>query len=193
MSAPYAGTNTYPATYDIPADGDARTAASVNTGLQALGDRTTYLAARLGSYRMVACDVFDPGAGSGLLCSSGALAWGDGTTGADYAIGDVSVQGQANDVLEVTANPIALRDAAGAIEARLAYKIAAGSLVPSRESRLYITDSAQNLAMPVLMRLVLGGLGTVHLFLQCTDPAASSTVRLYKPCLFIAKLWRPNT
>lgn len=43
MPTPYSGTNVYPTSYDIPSDGDARDAASVNVGLEALGDRTTYL------------------------------------------------------------------------------------------------------------------------------------------------------
>lgn len=39
----YAGADVFPTDYEIPADGDARDAASVNTALSALGDRTYWL------------------------------------------------------------------------------------------------------------------------------------------------------
>ncbi len=46
MSTTYGGTNTYPALITLPSDGDTRDAASVNTGLEALADRTEYLRAQ---------------------------------------------------------------------------------------------------------------------------------------------------
>jgi hypothetical protein len=49
MSTPYAGVNVYPASFTIPDDGDAENAASINVALQALGDRTASLNARLSS------------------------------------------------------------------------------------------------------------------------------------------------
>ena len=45
MSTTYGGTATYPALITLPSDGDTRDAASVNTGLEALADRTEYLRA----------------------------------------------------------------------------------------------------------------------------------------------------
>ncbi len=47
MSTPYAGSDTYPDDFLIPDDADAEDASSVNVALEALGDRTAYLALRL--------------------------------------------------------------------------------------------------------------------------------------------------
>ncbi len=46
MSTPYAGADTFPADFLIPDDADAEDASSVNVALEALGDRTAYLALR---------------------------------------------------------------------------------------------------------------------------------------------------
>lgn len=43
MSTTYAGTDTFPTNVTLPADGDPRTASSVNTPMQGLADRTTWL------------------------------------------------------------------------------------------------------------------------------------------------------
>lgn len=43
MPTDYAGTNTFPAEYEIPSDGDLPDAASLAPSLTALGDRTVYL------------------------------------------------------------------------------------------------------------------------------------------------------
>ena len=48
MPSPYSGADNFPASYNIPSDGDPRDAASVNVALEALGDRTTYLNNRKG-------------------------------------------------------------------------------------------------------------------------------------------------
>jgi hypothetical protein len=49
MGHQYAGAPTYPVSFQIPDDGDAKTAASINVALQALGDRTTQLNRRVPS------------------------------------------------------------------------------------------------------------------------------------------------
>jgi hypothetical protein len=41
------------ATYQIPSDGDARSAASVNVALEALGDRTAFALTNFGSYKLL--------------------------------------------------------------------------------------------------------------------------------------------
>jgi len=43
MPTTISGADTWRATFDVPADGDARNAASVNTALEALADRTRHL------------------------------------------------------------------------------------------------------------------------------------------------------
>jgi hypothetical protein len=43
----------YGAAYQIPSDGDPKLAASVNVGLEALGDRTALLAANIGTYALL--------------------------------------------------------------------------------------------------------------------------------------------
>lgn len=48
MPTPYSGIDNFPASYNIPADTDNADATSVNTGLEALGDRTTWLKNRSG-------------------------------------------------------------------------------------------------------------------------------------------------
>jgi len=49
MPSSYSGVNVYPASFQIPSDGDLRNASSVNAGLEALGDRTAYLLNRFNS------------------------------------------------------------------------------------------------------------------------------------------------
>lgn len=53
MSTTYGGANTYPANITLPSDGDVKNAASVNVPLEGLADRTAYLYARSGAYRVV--------------------------------------------------------------------------------------------------------------------------------------------
>lgn len=52
MPTPYSGADAFPASYNIPSDGDTRNVASVNVALEALGDRTAYLHNRLGAHFM---------------------------------------------------------------------------------------------------------------------------------------------
>ena len=47
MASQYAGANVFPVSFATPDDGDAENAASINVALQALGDRTASLNARL--------------------------------------------------------------------------------------------------------------------------------------------------
>lgn len=47
-------------TYNEPSDGDAGSAASVNVALSALGDRTAWLAQRMGSHKLLASTVVGP-------------------------------------------------------------------------------------------------------------------------------------
>jgi hypothetical protein len=67
MSSPYAGDPTaYPITFLIPDDGDPPTAAAINIGLEALGDRTANLDYRLGITRLIASSLsFGPAAARG--------------------------------------------------------------------------------------------------------------------------------
>ena len=54
MPTSYSGDPTsYPTSYDIPSDGDLRSAASVDVGLEKLGDRTAYLKAQQSPLRVV--------------------------------------------------------------------------------------------------------------------------------------------
>ncbi len=47
-------------TYTEPSDGDARNAQSVNVGLSSLGDRTQYVAQRVGSHKIVGYTILGP-------------------------------------------------------------------------------------------------------------------------------------
>lgn len=67
MPTPYTGSIVYPASYNIPSDGDERDATSVNAALEALGDRTTYLKARTGAINILQGGGFT---GSGSITST---------------------------------------------------------------------------------------------------------------------------
>src|SRR5207247_4246848 len=53
MPTSYAGANVFPASFDIPADGEFGSAASVNVAIEALGDRTVYLQNRANAPAMI--------------------------------------------------------------------------------------------------------------------------------------------
>lgn len=77
MPSTYSGVNVYPASYQIPSDGDSRNASSVNAALEALGDRTTYLK-NLADQLYAHYIVINAGAASGAPSSS-SHAWPIGT------------------------------------------------------------------------------------------------------------------
>jgi hypothetical protein len=83
MPSPYFGANVFPASYNIPSDGDDRDAASVNVGLEALGDRTQWLlqhALQSGAYYSYrtpadATSDADPGIAETLLYTTYGATW----------------------------------------------------------------------------------------------------------------------
>jgi hypothetical protein len=79
MSSSYGGTDTFPATAEIPDDSDPRDAASVTVPLEALFDRTYYLKRRgiLGTYIAAA----DDETGSVGQSFTNHAAWTDGASG----------------------------------------------------------------------------------------------------------------
>jgi len=101
MPTAYAGTNTYPATFDIPADTDQRNAASVGVGLEALGDRTAYLKARLGAEWIAEVDADEEKALSTLATSVAAAYPGATPNAASYTL-PMLTDIQAGDVIEIS-------------------------------------------------------------------------------------------
>lgn len=87
MSSQYAGANLFPLDYSIPADSDARDAASVNVALEALGDRTVFLyTTQAGAYSVVAEDgvmVGTPDTAGGYMTCDDNGVWAPLTDGAD--------------------------------------------------------------------------------------------------------------
>lgn len=96
MPTAYAGTDTYPATFDIPSGGDTRNAASVNTALEALGNRTKWLKNRAGLYRIAqVSDAYADSTSWTTLGSTDQATWGTG----DVKVGEVTIE--ENDVVKV--------------------------------------------------------------------------------------------
>lgn len=194
MPSSYVGTDTFTASYDIPSGGDTRNATGVNTALEALGNRTKYLQNRLGLMHLVWETPYDPGAGSAMLCSSTSQFWNN-VSGNNYNVASFAVN--ANDVVEVVANPIVITDgvAAKVAEARMGYSLDGGVTISGnqREVKLLIPAAPSETQITVLGRLSMAATDTIDLYLQARSPDDTTTIELLRPCLFLVKLWRPVT
>lgn len=189
MSVEYTPTPTNHTSAQEYDDGDPPSAAIMNPLAEAAFDTAKWAANRVGTYRVIAIDEFDPGAGTTLLETSTVDTWT-----AEYSFGSISEQPTGGELVELIANPIVMRDAAGPIEIR--FKVTTnggtGTTHYGRESRVQLVSSSDMKAIPLLARIGPIAAGGATVYIQIRDPVADSTARLYGPCLVIAKLWRGN-
>lgn len=195
MPTQITGTDTYPTSFNVPSGGDRRDAASVNAALEALANRTAFSRNRLGNYRVIAIDEFRTASGTSLLATSMSDTW------SNHFVGSISEQPGSNDIIELIANPIALRGVSGPAEFRfkLTTGTGAGPILYSLESRVQLlADMPGSTMVPVGILGLLGPVvsGGADIYLQCRSPGGGGVeadkVYMYGPCVVIAKLWRAN-
>lgn len=119
MPTPYAGNPaTFPASYNIPSDGDPADAASVNAAFEALGDRTAWLKARVtaSAFVLILADTYAPG---GIFSHTWTL---DYAPSENVSLFAYTSNVQANDVFQVWARmPIGNSGSAIRATTRIAY------------------------------------------------------------------------
>lgn len=192
MPTAYTGADTYHASYDIPSGGDARNAASVNTGLEALGDRTTWVKNRTGIYRLVALS--DSGIVDTPLSTLGS------STSPTWGTGDVSLCNpipiETDDVIEVEVGFHAFTsDATSLCGYRLAWAVNGGAKTQIPGAQI-IYGRDLHLAEPAFLRGTIwpgeGYAGNMVVYLQMMV-GFGYTISVVSPMCPIVRVWRDNS
>jgi hypothetical protein len=191
MPTHYTGSDTYPASYDIPSGGDARNAVSVNTGLEALGDRTTWIKNRTGIYRLV--KLSDSGIVDtplSTLGSSTSLTWGTG----DVALCN-PIPIETDDVIEVEVGFHAFTsDPTSLCGYRLAWAVDGGAKTQIPGAQI-IYGRDLHLAEPAFLRGTIwpgeGYAGNMVVYLQMMV-GYGYTISVVSPLCPIVRVWRDN-
>lgn len=145
--------------YSIPSDNDPAAAASVNVGLEATGDRSAWLAERVGSYRVESIihdGANDSGGGSWAVWSSGTAADGSWTENADLLIQDIDCQD--GDAVEIefssTVDTVGVDDK---LALKLMYQLVDYGGTPAFGSATEVTGSGVQFAVGMRAPVVLRG------------------------------------
>jgi hypothetical protein len=200
-------------TLQLPSDGDAINAASVNTATEGEGDREAWLIERTGAYRLVNAATFavDPGGPGVSTCAAMAAssgAWGDAgaLNAAIDALYPLGVDVLPGDLIEVTATCSV--SGAGAVVIQIALRIGLefaeyGSAFTGTTTQAIASSSATLSApatpggyLPVSM---VGSAnpsashgGTVIPRLQDYGIFGSPGYQLWGVCAFRVRVWRAN-
>jgi len=181
----------YDSTFAIPSDGDTRDAASVDVGLEALADRTAWLASKIGVFVYPHYDQFlfnddDTGA-----------PWSTNTLAASYAFVDASPQMPfyvvTNDLIEIDFDTAFINGTPfpGASLA-LGYTINGGSVVKIPGSGISLNQYAQNEVRPLSLfgRILAPSDGLMMLGVVGIKGSGASTVNLLGDYTFVGRQWR---
>lgn len=192
MPTAYTGADTYPASYDIPSGGDARSATSVNTGLEALGDRATWLKNRTGIYRLV--KLSDSGIVDTPLSTLGS------STSPTWGTGDVALCNpipiETDDVIEVEVGFHAFTsDPTSLCGYRLAWAVNGGAKMQIPGAQI-IYGRDLHLAEPAFLRGTIwpgeGYAGNMVVYLQMMV-GFGYTISVVSPLCPIVRVWRDNS
>lgn len=181
----------YDSTFAIPSDGDPADAASVDVSLEALADRTAWLASKIGVfnypfYQQLLYNDDDSGA-----------SWSTNTLGASYAFVTNSPQMPfyvaTNDLIEIDFDTVFINGTPfpGASLA-LGYTINGGTVTKIPGSGISLNQYAQNEVRPVGLfgRILAPSPGLMMLGVIGIKGSGASTVNLLGDYTFSGRQWR---
>ena len=193
-------------TLQLPSDGDAINAASVNTATEGEGDREAWLVERTGAYRLVSAATFavepaGPGATTCAAMTASSGAWGDAAAlnaaiDSAYAIGVDVLPG---DLLELTAT-CSVDNGGNDLALRIGLEFAEYGAAYTGATTQAITSSALNVGASAYVPVSMVGSvnpsatngGTVIPRLQDYGIGASAGYQLYGAFRFGVRVWRVN-